>query len=126
MVEDAKQINSADIDYTPFIEGSDSLLTFVDFENFLNIYQDKDDFYFYNLNSTLYLDVPESRLKKFPCQHDLHWSTISYKIYGTVRLAWLLMKINHITPATAFNIVPAGSIVKYLDRGDLTIVLDEF
>ena len=126
MAEDARQIKMSEIDYSPFLTDGEPLLTFVDFENSLNVYQDKNDFYFYNLNSTIYLDVPNSRLKKFICQHDLHWPIISYKIYGTVRLAWLLMKINHIMPKLAFEIVPAGSIVSYLDRGDLTTVLDNF
>lgn len=126
MAEDAKQMKWSEISYEPLLETEEPLLTFVDFENFLNVYQDKDDFYFYNLNSTVYLDVPPSRMKKFVCQHDLHWPTISYKIYGTVRLAWLLMKLNYITPKLAFEIVPAGSIVNYLDRGDLTTVLDNY
>ena len=99
---------------------------FTDLENFFNVYQDTDAYYRYNINSTVYLDVPASRLKTYVCQHDIHWPTISYNIYGTVRLAWVLMKVNGITPDIAFNIVPAGSEVKYLDRSDITTVIDGF
>lgn len=101
-------------------------ISFLDFENFFNIYQDENAYYFYNLNSTVYLDIPQSRLKNYVCQYDLHWPTISYNIYGTVRLAWVLMKVNNISPDIAFNIVPAGSTVKYLDRNDITTIIDSF
>lgn len=101
-------------------------IKFTDFENFFNIYQDKNADYFFNLNSTVYLDIPSSRLKTYVCQHDLHWPVISWNIYGTVRLWWILMKVNNITPDISFNIVPAGSKVKYLDRSDITTVIDKF
>lgn len=124
---DARPVNRSEIDFSSILEDpGQEVLTFVDFENSLNIYQDKDDFYFYNLNSTIYLDVPNEMLKSFVCQHDLHWPTISYHIYGTVRLAWVLMKLNNITPNIAFEIVPAGSVVKYLDRADITTLIDKF
>lgn len=106
-------------------EGSDSV-KFTDFENFFHIYQDEDAYYKYNLNSTVYLDVPSSRLKTYVCQHPMHWPTISFNIYGTVRLAWVLMKINGITPDIAFDIIPASSQIKYLDRSDITTVIDGF
>ena len=97
---------------------------FDDLENFFHIYQDKYDYFYYNLNSTLYLSIPPERLKTYVCQHDIHWPTISYNIYGTVRLAWLLMKVNSIIPSLSFKIVPAGSEVKYLDRSALATVID--
>lgn len=108
-----------------FRDGEESV-KFTDLENFFNIYQDKNSYYKFNINSTVYIDVPPSRLKTYKCQHDMHWPTISYQIYGTVHLAWVLMKVNNITPDISFEIVPAGSEVKYLDRGDVTTVIDEF
>ena len=108
------------------LNDGDGSVKFTDLENFFHVYQDKDAYYHFNLNSTVYLAVPPSRLKSYVCQHDLHWTTISYNIYGTVRLAWVLMKVNGITPDISFNIVPAGSVVKYLDRSDITTVIDQF
>jgi len=105
---------------------NDSIVKFTDLENFFNVYQDKNNYYFFNLNSSVYFDVPTERLQTYVCQHDLHWSIISYNIYGTVRFAWLLMKINGITPDLAFEIVPAGSKVKYLDRSDVSVAITEF
>ena len=111
---------------TDVFDSDQTDIKFTDFENFFNIYQDENAYFFYNLNSTIYLDVPSSRLKTYVCQHDLHWPIISYNIYGTVRLAWVLMKLNNISPDIAFNIVPAGSSVKYLDRNDITTIIDKF
>ena len=105
---------------------NEDLIKFTDLENFFNIYQDKNNYYYFNINSTVYISVPESRLKTYVCQHDIHWSTISYNIYGTVHLAWLLMKLNNITADISFKIVPAGSKVKYLDRSDITTVIEGF
>lgn len=105
-------------------DNRDEIVKFTDLENFFNVYQDKNAYYFFNLNSTIYLDIPPERLKTFTCQHDMHWSIISYKLYDTVRLAWLLMKVNNITPDMVFSIVPAGAEIKYLDRSDVTTVID--
>lgn len=105
---------------------NDNIVKFTDLENFFNVYQDKNNYYFFNLNSSVYFDVPQERLETYVCQHDLHWSIISYNIYGTVRLAWLLMKINGITPDLAFEIVPAGAKVKYLDRSDVATAITKF
>lgn len=104
----------------------DTVYKFTDFDNFFDIYQDEESNFFYNLNSTMYFDVPDSHLKTYICQHDIHWPTISYNIYGTVRLAWLLMKINEITPDLAFKIIPSGSKVKYLDKSDIATVVSNF
>lgn len=108
------------------LQDGNGSVKFIDLDNFFHIYQDEDTYYRYNLNSTVYIDVPPSRLKTYVCQHDMHWPIISYNIYGTVRLAWVLMKINNITPDIAFEIVPASSEVKYLDRNDITTVIDGF
>ena len=110
----------------PDVIEDDSVYKFTDFDNFFHIYQDKDSNFYYNLNSTMYFDVPQERLKTYVCQHDIHWPTISYNLYGTVRLAWVLMKINNITPDLSFEIIPAGSKVKYLDRSDITTVIENF
>ena len=117
------------MDQTPFkvsetFNDEESQVKFDDLENFFNVYQDKYNYFYCNLNSTIYVSIPSNRLKTYVCQHDIHWPTISYNLYGTVRLAWLLMKINNITPTISFKIVPAGSEVKYLDRSDLATVID--
>lgn len=108
------------------IYSDDAAVKFTDLDNFFNIYQNEDSYYYFNLNSTVYIDVPQERLQTYVCQHDLHWSIISFNIYGTVRLAWLLMKLNGITSDLAFQIIPAGSKVKYLDKSDVATVISRF
>ena len=110
---------------TEVLGNESDFVKFTDFENFLNVYKDEQSFFRFNNNSTLHVIVPPTRLKTYVCQHDMHWPTISYNLYTTVRLAWLLMKINNITPALAFEKIPAGSRVKYLDRSDVTTVIDQ-
>lgn len=91
-------------------------LKITDFENFFDIHQDKNDRYFYNLNSTLYFDVDENSLLEYTCTINMHWTLISYKLYGTTRLAWLLWKLNNISPADIFKVKHPGEKVKYLDK----------
>ena len=44
----------------------------------------------------------------------MHWPLISYKIYGTTRLAWLLWKVNEVGPIDTFRAKQPGDIVYYL------------
>ena len=88
---------------------------YTDLDNMFNIHQDKKGNYIFNYNSTLYLDIPEKNLKFFTTDCDMHWPLISYKIYKTTRLFWLLMKLNGIDAKRSFAAVPAASRVKYLD-----------
>lgn len=94
-------------------------LKITDFENIFNIYQDKKGNYFYNLNSSLYLDIADDTLLSYICDYDMQWPLLSYKIYGTTRLAWLLMKINNVKPKDVFKLVKAGDTIKYLSKDQM-------
>ena len=86
----------------------------LDFENFFDISKDDDGYYRYNLNSTLYLGYSYSDLKEYVPSHDLHWPIISYNIYGTTRLAWLLCKLNGVKDP--IYPVDAGTPVMYVPK----------
>ena len=90
-----------------------------DFDNFFNVYQnestDKKEYRF-NLNNTLYLVCDDSELSLFECTCNCHWPLISYKIYGTTRLAWLLMKVNGVKAQDVFKMKFPGDIIKYLPK----------
>lgn len=88
-------------------------LKITDFENFFNIYNVKENAQF-NLNSTLYLNIQDNLLEKYILTHNMHWPLISYKIYGTTRLVWLLLKINNIQTKDIFKIRMAAETIKYL------------
>lgn len=97
-----------------------------DLDNLFSVYRDKLGRYNANLNETLYLDIPKSELDLFIPDYDMHWSLISHKLYGTTRLAWLLIKINKVTPNSIFNKVPAGMPIYCLSTGNVHVILEQF
>lgn len=105
------------------LELEESYLKITDFENFFNVYQDKKGNYFYNLNSTMYLNIADEVLLDFICDYEMQWPLISYKIYGTTRLAWLLMKINNVHPRDVFKNKKPGDIVKYIEKDQMTTLI---
>ena len=89
-------------------------LKVTDLENFFEIYELRDGRYSYNLNETVYVDADESLLREYVCDRVMQWPLVSHRIYGTTRLAWLLMKVNGVGAEEVFkNLVP-GQKVKYL------------
>ncbi len=95
-----------------------------DIENIFNIYRDKNDNYFYNLNSSIYFNINQDRLETYICDTDLQWPLISYKIYGTTRLAWFLIKINNIKIADIFKIKHPGDKIKYISKTDIESIIE--
>lgn len=90
------------------------LLKITDLENALDTYVDKKLNRMFNLNKSVYVNVNESELPKFQCDHTMHWTLISYKLYGTTRLAWLLWKVNKVPMADTFKAKQPGDIIYYL------------
>ena len=62
----------------------------------------------------MYITVNKSSLPKFTCDYAMHWPLISYKIYGTTRLAWLLWKLNDVDLAGSLKKKYPGDTVLYL------------
>lgn len=91
-----------------------------DFENLFDINSDRLGRYGFNLNENLYLDIPDSALNTYTCQYsEMHWPLISYIIYGTTRLAWLLMKLNNVSVKDMFTPKRASDTVKYINKETL-------
>lgn len=89
-----------------------------DMEQMLNVYLDRHGVWNLNINSSFYaINLPDEILTAYIVPSEMRWPSISYNIYGTTRLAWLLMKLNHIQGENIFKEVPAGTAVMYLDRG---------
>ena len=99
-------------------------LKVTDFENFFDIYEDAKG-YFYNLNETVYLNIDNSIIEEYTCDHIMQWPLVSYKIYGTTRLAWLLMKLNNIDISNVFTNLVAGQKVKYLPQEQMQNVIEQ-
>lgn len=96
------------------INNYNSVYKFTDLDNFFSIYEYNGN-YNYNLNSTIYLNINESLLKKYVLTCDMYWPLISYKIYETTRLAWLLMKLNNVEAKDVFKKIKATTTIKYID-----------
>ena len=95
-----------------------------DLENLFDINQDPMDRYWFNLNENLYLDVPDAALNTYTCQYaEMHWPLISYMIYGTTRLAWLLMKLNGVKIEDVFLPKRAADTVKYISKESLPQII---
>jgi hypothetical protein len=64
----------------------------------------------------VYINVDKDSLPEFQCNHAMHWPLISYKIYGTTRLAWVLWKVNDVSLEDSFKAKQPSEKVKYLPK----------
>lgn len=95
-----------------------------DLENLFDISRDGLGRYRFNLNESLYLLVPEGALQTYTCKYEhMHWPLISYVLYGTTRLAWLLMKLNGVSVEDSFMPMSASDKVRYLDKSTLQYII---
>lgn len=93
-----------------------SYLKVSDLDNFFSIRKDKRGNYVYNLNETVYINIPDDQLLDYTTQCNCYWPLISYNLYGTTHLAWLLMKINKVSAKDVFKKIPASQNIKYVDN----------
>jgi hypothetical protein len=98
------------------ISDIDSSIDIVDFENFFKIHKDNNGYYKYNLNENLYINVEPENCEQYILKTRAYWPLISYKIYNTTKLAWLLMKINDVKGENIFEYKNPGDIIYYLPR----------
>jgi len=94
------------------------LLMGFDLEQLFNAYLDDQNVWTLNLNSSFYaVNLPEEIFSYYITTSEIHWPTISYNIYSTPRLAWLLMKLNDVKDKNIFDPIPSGVAIRYLDKG---------
>lgn len=103
----------------PFVrESSEFQPDHFDLEKMFSLFLDQWGRWKFNLNSTFYLvDIPDEVCQWFVCPTDMHWPSISWRIYGSTRLYWLLMKLNGVRDQNLFAQVRAGTKVRYLSYG---------
>ena len=88
-----------------------------DMEQMFNVYLDDTSNWNFNINSSFYImGLPMSVMNQYVVEDEMRWPTVSYKIYGTTRLAWLLMKINGVIGKDIFKPLEAGRTAMYLDQ----------
>lgn len=85
-----------------------------DLESMFDIYLDERGNYVFNLNETVYFMDGIDRLPTYVSTYRQYWTTLSYNIYGTTRLAWLLMKVNDVTADNVFRPIENGESIRYV------------
>lgn len=100
------------------LSDEDASPDFFDLDKMFSLFIDEEGRWQYNLNSTFYLiDIPDSVCKWYVCPTDMHWPSISWKIYGSTRLAWFLMKLNGVRDQNIFDQIKAGTRIRFLEYG---------
>ena len=57
---------------------------FFDLDKMFSLFIDEEGRWQYNLNSTFYLvDIPDEVCEWYICPTDMHWPSISWKVYGS-------------------------------------------
>lgn len=113
-------------DYKEDIENYSNTVRITDFEHFFNVYDDnKRSCETFNLNATLYLNADKSAMLSSMVQHDTFWPQLSYSIYSTPRLAWMLMKLNNVKAEDMFKPVPTGSTIYYIDQDTMQDIIQQ-
>jgi hypothetical protein len=86
------------------------------YENLFKVYRDDADSpYYYNILNTIVL--PEAIDPAVYYDHtipgpNISWTNLSYQIYGTIRLWWIICLANNIQDPTSFP--AAGSVLKII------------
>lgn len=84
-----------------------------DLENMLTVHVDKRGNYVFNLNRGIYISLSRDYLSYYTPKIPMHWPIISYVIYNTTRLAWLLMLVNDVKIDDAFKMIQPGVSILY-------------
>ena len=90
----------------------------------VNLLENKDkNFYFYNtLNKVIFPDnLDGSIYKEVTVQADTPWTTLSFNLYGTINLWWVVYLINK--PKYIF-LAKGGTTIKYITPGAITSILN--
>jgi hypothetical protein len=88
------------------IQGYRNYISKFDLANMFNIYDDPKlgaNYKTYNLNRTIIItgleNIPASELSTYKVNDGDNLQMISYKLYGTIELWWIIAKINNIRDA---------------------------
>jgi len=81
------------------------------YENIFNVYQDDNDFYFYNLLQTIHFpqDLPDTFFTTYDVKYNDTWPLISYKSYNSIKLWWLIALANNVINPIDF-LIPGQTI----------------
>ena len=97
------------------------------YENIFNVNLidgDGRDLYFYNiLNKVVFPnDISDEYITEVVINTDKPWTTLSYEIYGTIQLWWVIVLLNK--PDYIFK-AQAGTTYKFIKPGFINAVLQQ-
>lgn len=95
------------------------------FENFLRIYKNKDQQFFYNiLSNTVFIneELDPITFYEVRVQTAVPWTTLSYNEYRTMHLWWLIMEVNKIR--NPLDYPKPGTVLKILYPQYVKFVVD--
>jgi nucleoid-associated protein YgaU len=95
------------------------------YANIFKVYQDKDNRYFYNLLQTVVIpsNLPIGYYDNYSVVYGDTWPFISYKVYDTPNLWWVIINTNNIQNPTA-QLEP-GTQLKILKSQYVSLILNE-
>ena len=97
-------------------------LSLENMENIFSVYQDDTQRYFYNLLETVQIpsNLPANLFSPYNVKYGDTWPYISFKIYGTPNLWWLILHANRILDPTVMPL-PGQTLqcFKALVAGDI-------
>jgi len=91
------------------------------YENIFNVYTNEDNMYYYNLLETVLLPtLPQACFSIYTIQPKDTWPLISYKVYGTTILWWLILQVNNISNPT---VMPSpGTLINTLNTDYISTI----
>lgn len=102
-----------------------------DIANLFHVYKDNNldikNNRVFNIMRSVYFadlsDIPLSYFKYYTVIKNDNWNLISYKLYGTIELFWLLMKLNGVIDPFYEPIV--GKAIRYISKDDANGVVEK-
>ena len=94
------------------------------YENIFKVYETGDkDFFYYNILKKIRLpdDIDNNLLNTVAYNSALPVTTLSYRIYGTTYLWWLIMVVNNISNPVK---IAGGTRIRYIKKQYLKPVID--
>ena len=98
-------------------------LSLLKLENLFNVYNNGSN-YFYNILGTVNIPQnldPNTHVNYTVVTDDMPWTLISYRIYNTMDLWWLICSVNEINNPVQFP--KAGTVLKVLTPDYVSTIL---
>lgn len=94
------------------------------YENIFKIYQD-GDVPFYNLNKSINFpnDLDPNLFNVFIYDSQMQWPIVSYKLYQTIYLWWLITEVNNIR--NPYILPEVGTAMRYIKPEYVQFVLSQ-